>query len=155
MLEYESLQMGTVGSMKGNTKEKANAPKMTVVDLVNTLEEIAGTLEHAHVDHRLVVQVLKQVSFSCMCVCVCVCVIVCDCVYMCCLHVYVSICDAEITYSLVLHIPPPSFSTASMGTCSTQLFLGKRYVIGNMAVRSGLLHVLACLQHQWLILLYS
>ena len=59
MLEYEGLQMGTVGSMKGNTRGKANVPMMTVMDLVNTLEEIVGTLVHAHVDHSLVVQVLK------------------------------------------------------------------------------------------------
>ena len=75
MLEYEGLQMGTVGSMMGNTKGKTNVPKMTVMDLVNTLEEIVGTLEHAHVDHSLVVQVLKQVSLCvCMYVCMCVCV---------------------------------------------------------------------------------
>ena len=59
--------MDTVGSMKENIKGKANVTKMTVMDLVNTLEEIVGTLEHAHVDHSLVVQVLKQVSLCVMC----------------------------------------------------------------------------------------
>ena len=89
--------MGTVGSMKGNTKGKANVPKMAVVDLVNTLEEIVGTLEHAHVDHSLVVQGLKQVSLCCVCVCVCVCMCGCGCVSMC-VHV-------DIPSSPVLHIP--------------------------------------------------
>ena len=59
--------MGTAGSMKGDTKRKANVPKMTVMDLVNTLEEIVGTLEYEHVDHSLVLQVFKQVCVHGMC----------------------------------------------------------------------------------------
>ena len=72
MLEYEGLPGMTsskpVGRGKRDTKGKADAPKLTVKNLVHTLDDIVGALEHAHVDHSLTVQFLKQV-LVCTCTC--------------------------------------------------------------------------------------
>ena len=68
MLEYEGLPGMTsskpVGRRKGDNKGKPDVPKLTVRNLIHTLEDIVGALERAHVDHSVIVQFLKQVCVT-------------------------------------------------------------------------------------------
>ena len=63
MLEHKGVQMTClIPAGRGReAKGKSGSPKPTVSDLLHTLEEIVGTLEHCHVHHSFMTQFVKQV----------------------------------------------------------------------------------------------